>query len=211
MKPLPIVIVLLALGACASGPRGSPPVEVYDFGSAVEQSVREAGWSSIALEVRAPSWLDSSAIEYRLLYDSPFRLRSYSLSRWAGGPAQLLAQRLRQQLGMAGSSGRVAVSCVLRFELEEFAQLFDTPERSRGSVRGRAKLLDARHRIVAERAMSSEQPAATGDARGAVRAMVAAGDSLAGQFASWLNDLDKRGRLTICRPSAGDDQEHSPL
>jgi cholesterol transport system auxiliary component len=75
-----------------------PPAEVYDFGPP-PSGWPKTRWSSVALEIRAPYWFDSPAIEYRLLYENPLKLRSYAASRWAGRPGQLLAQRLRQQLG----------------------------------------------------------------------------------------------------------------
>jgi hypothetical protein len=108
--------------------------------------------------------------------------------------------------GLVPVTGQTAVSCVLRLELHEFSQLFDTPQRSRAMLQGNATLLDARHRIVAERGVASEQPAATDDARGGVMALVAASEALGRQLATWLNDLEKAGRLRHCRSTAGEDQ-----
>ena len=125
MKKLSILLACFLLAACAGGPRNAPPAEVYDFGLPAPPLAKDGGWSKLALEVRAPYWFDSLSIEYRLLYDDPLKLRSYAGSRWAGAPGLLLAQRLRQQLGFLGGSGRTAVSCVLRLDLQEFSQVFD--------------------------------------------------------------------------------------
>ena len=67
--------------------------------------------------------------------DDPLKLRSYAGSRWAGAPGLLLAQRLRQQIGVVGSGGQTATNCLLRLDLQEFSQVFDTPLQSRGLQR----------------------------------------------------------------------------
>ncbi|HCZ15881.1 MAG TPA: hypothetical protein DHV85_15095 [Candidatus Accumulibacter sp.] len=198
MKKLSMLLVLGLLAACAGGPRSSPPSEVYDFGLPVQRLIADGRWSKLALEIRAPYWFDSLSIEYRLLYDDPLKLRGYAGSRWAGAPALLLAQRLRQQLGVVGSSGHTAVTCLLRLDLQEFAQSFDTPQSSRGVLQGTASVLDGRHRVVAERAFAIEQAAASADARGGVRALVSASEELGRQIAAWLNELEKSGTLKSC-------------
>lgn len=149
-----------------------------------------------------PSWFDSPGIEYRLLYENPLKLRSYAGSRWVGAPGLLLSQRLRQQLGFVGVSGHGAVTCLLRLELQEFSQVFDTPERSRALLQGRASLLDRGRRVVVNRLIDIEQAATTPDARGGVVALVSVSDELGRQLAAWLNDLEKRGTLKGCRVTA---------
>lgn len=203
MRKLLMVLALALLAACAAGPRNSPTPEVYDFGLPAPRVVSDGRWSKVVLEIRAPHWFDSSSIEYRLLYDDPLKLRSYAGSRWAGAPGLLLSQRLRQQLGVLGSSGQAAVNCLLRLELQEFSQAFDTPQHSRGILQGSASIVDARRRVVAERLLAVEQPAATADARGGVRALVAASEELGRQLASWLDELAKTGKLNDCLASPG--------
>ncbi|RDE51498.1 MAG: ABC transporter [Candidatus Accumulibacter meliphilus] len=188
----------LLLAACAGGARNNTPAEVYDFGLPAARLAEGSGWAKLALEIRAAYWFDSPSIEYRLLYDDPLKLRSYAASRWAGAPGLLLAQHLRQQLGLLDSSGRTAVSCLLRLELQEFSQVFETPLLSRGVLQGTARVIDARHQIVAERAFSIEQPAAGADASGGVRALVVASNALGQQLAGWLQELEKLGRLKQC-------------
>jgi cholesterol transport system auxiliary component len=138
MKRLLITLAVCLLVGCAENRRKTTIADVYDFGLPAERLAEVTGWSNVALEIRAPHWFDSVSIEYRLLYEEPLRLRSYSASRWAGAPGLLLAQRLRQQLGVAGAhAGQTAASCLLRFELQEFSQLFATPQDSRGLLQGR--------------------------------------------------------------------------
>ncbi len=199
MKRLSICLAAcLWLAACAGGARNATQAEVYDFGLPAARLAQGPGWSQLALEIRAPFWFDSLSIEYRLLYEDPLKLRSYAASRWAGAPGLLLAQRLRQQLGVLSGSGRTAVGCLLRLELQEFSQVFDTPLLSRGVVLGTASVLDARQQIVAERWFSIEQPAASADAPGGVRALVAASNELGRQLAGWLQGVEQGGRLEQC-------------
>lgn len=206
MKSLGILLVAFVLAGCAGNSRHPLQSGVYDFGLPVEPLVADGRWLMVALEMRAPHWFDSRDIDYRLVYDNPLKLRSYAESRWVGAPGLLLSQRLRQQLGFVGVAGRAAVGCLLRLELQEFTQVFESPQNSRGMVQGRASLLDARHRIIAERPLVSEQPAPTADARGGVIALVAASEDLGRQLADWLNDLEKRGRLEDCRSPAGENR-----
>ena len=201
---LPVAACLLA--ACVGSAGNRPQAEVYDFGLPVERLTEDGRWSNVAIDIKAPQWVDSRDIEYRLLYENPLNLRRYAASHWAGAPGPLLSQRLRQQLGLGGGSGQTSVACLLRVELQEFSQLFDTPLRSRGLLQGRASMLDPRRQIIDEREFAIVRPAPTADARGGVSALVATSEDLGRQLAAWLNDLEKRGRLKGCRPTAEERQ-----
>ena len=199
-----LLIVTCLLAGCAASSRNASLPEVYDFGLPLARVAVGNRWSSVAFEVSASPWLDSRDIEYRLLYENPLKLRSYSASRWAAAPRLLLAQHLRQQLGLAGAGG--PATCLLRLELQEFSQVFATPSRSRATLLGRVSVVDGRRQLVGERPVAIEQPAPTADARGGVVALVAASDDLGQQLAAWLNDLEKHGRLQGCRSTAGESQ-----
>ena len=199
MRSLLFVLAGCVLAGCAGGTRSGSTAAVYDFGLPAERLNREGAWSGVAIEIRTPPWLDARDIDYRLLYDDPLKLRSYASSHWAAPPGLLLAQRLRQQIGLVGASAPAATRCLLRLELFEFSQVFDSPRRSRGLLQGRAHILDAARQIVAEWPVNNEQPAPAADARGGVVALIAASDELGQQLAAWLNDLEKHGRLKPCR------------
>ncbi|MDS4014933.1 MAG: hypothetical protein RKP46_11355 [Candidatus Accumulibacter sp.] len=190
------------LAGCANTARYAGGSQVYDFGLPARGLADTARWAPIALEVKGPAWIDSPAITYRLLYDDRLKLRGYVDSRWAAAPPLLLAQRWRQLVGLGGSSGQSAANCLLRFELEEFSHVFDTPQSSRGVLHGRFALLDARRRTIAEGALSEERPAVSADARGGVGALLAAADESGRQLAEWLNDLEKQGAAGDCRATA---------
>ena len=150
--------------------------------------------------MRTPPWFESTGVDYRLAYDDPFKRHEYTASRWSANPGVLLAQRLRQQLGLADAASGAAVVCRLRIELQEFSQIFDSPLRSRGVIQAHAMLVDAGRRRIADRQFAVERAALTPDARGGVGALVEAGDELGQQLATWLHDLDGASRTSLCRP-----------
>jgi ABC-type uncharacterized transport system auxiliary subunit len=208
MKGLASLVAASLLAACG-GLRGPQMADLYDLGPPPARLAEGGRWSGVALEIKLPYWFDAPTIEYRLLYDDPLRLRSYAASRWAASPAQLLEQRLLLQLGVGVARGRNANNCLLRIELQEFSQVFATPQQSSAQLLGRATLLDTRQRIIAERAVAVEQPASSADARGGVGAMVAASAQLGSELLVWLNDVEKRGRLSNCRATAEQQEGHS--
>jgi cholesterol transport system auxiliary component len=120
-------------------------------------------------------------------------------------PAQLLRQRLREQLGAQrtvlalGEAGPVlavtstqpfvAQPAVVRIELEEFSQLFDTPQTSTGLVRVRATVLQtgsAGARSSSQQTFIARRPAASADAAGGVKALTQATDDVITQLNAWL-------------------------
>jgi uncharacterized lipoprotein YmbA len=199
MKNVFVLMSALLLSACVGVPRNSTPVAIYDFGLPAARLVADGAWSRLALEVRSPPWYDSLNVDYRLAYDDPLKHREYAGSRWAGAPGILLAQRLRQQLGTVSVSGNTQSVCLLRVELQEFSQVFDSPQRSRGVLQGSVSLSDVKRQLVAEQQMAIEKPAATADAQGGIDALVAASTELGQMMADWLAGLEKAGTLKSCR------------
>lgn len=186
--------VLAALGLAASllacgGGRQALPMSVHDFGPAPLAAASPA----VNVEVRLSPWLDSTAVHYRLAYEDATRLGVYSQSRWAAPAGQLLGQRLRQQVGRGGGG------CLLRLEVEEFAQVFDAPATSRGVLQGRMTLWDKQRKLLAERSFSAEKPAQSADARGGVAALIEAADASGKEAVLWLSGLERENRLPACR------------
>ena len=180
-----LILLILSLQACSLiGKRGSEHVPVsYDFGpQPVVEQVAAAGLRS--LEVRMPAWLDTQGIDYRLAYADAAQLHEYTLSRWVGPPSQLIQQRLAQHLHtMPPGAGRGV--CLLRVELSEFAQVFDSAQSSRGVVRGHAWWLDRDRKPVAERAFEIVKIASSQDARGGAQALAISVDTLGEQLLNW--------------------------
>ena len=191
--------------ACFTGCSALPsapvrPAAVYDFGpgTLAPFATHNPGLPAIVLQdVRAPAALDSAAVLYRLAYSDAQQLRPYSQARWSMPPAQLVSQRLREALSHERpvlDPGASAAPYNLRVELQEFSQLFDTAQTSSGLVRLRATLIDARSgadRLVAQRVFVVQRPAASADASGGVRALVAATDAAVDEIGIWLKHSAK--------------------
>ena len=143
-------------------------------------------------EVKAPLALDSAAVLYRLAYSDAQQLRPYAYARWSMPPAQLVQQRLRESLSLSRavvSPGESSVPLALRVELQEFSQLFDTPQTSSGFVRLRATLVEVKggaDQLVAQQVFVKQQPAFSADAPGGVRALMAATDAAVEEIGAWL-------------------------
>ena len=184
----------------------NPPVRpvVYDFGPGVVDAVSAALPSAAVTaavtppitlaEVESPPALDSTAVLYRLGYADAQQLHPYAQARWTMPPAQLLRQRLREHLSRRrtvlsqGDTGP-APGIVLRVELDEFSQWFDTPQSSSALVRLRATLLQPGPngvRLSAQQNFVVQRAAVSADAPGGVKAMAQASDALIAQLDAWL-------------------------
>jgi cholesterol transport system auxiliary component len=179
-----VVASLAAIFVAACGTLGQPQAAktVFDFGPPAERLANAVAPAGVALEVQAPGWIDTPRLVYRLAYQDAAERREYAASRWAGPAAGLLAQRLRQRLGLAAGGGR----CVLRLGVEEFAQVFAAPDTSQGILRLDAQFVDARGRIAARFLIAGEAPAPSADARGGVAALRAAVDRSGVALNDWL-------------------------
>jgi len=179
---------LLFFSGCVSTPEA--PIS-YDFGPQPEQSQPPRLKQPLLVhDVRAAAWMESPQIYYRLAYRDATKPLAYIGSRWVMPPTALLTLRLRRQLGAVSSGGiilpgdSVRSSHALRIELEEFAQVFDAPERSRAVVRIRASLFGSRD-LIAQRSFVIERPTASPDSQGGVLALIGASDEAIGQIIDW--------------------------
>lgn len=184
------------LSGCAMPERTPSPV-LYDFGVATAMPVTTAGGGAppaLAASVQAPSSLEGTAVLYRLAYADAQQLRAYALARWTMPPAELVQQRLRERLSQQQpvlKPGEGAAR-VLHIELEEFSQVFASPEQSMGLLRLRATLLQGTpngDRLVAQHQVVVQRPAPSADASGGVRALTAATDAAVAELAQWLQPL----------------------
>ncbi|SFD69956.1 ABC-type transport auxiliary lipoprotein family protein [Paracidovorax konjaci] len=205
-----IVAAAALLAGCSALP--APPVraDVYDFGPgllATAPADRRAPLPPIALpEVAVTGPVEgSTAVLYRLAYDDPRRLRPYGQARWSQPPAQLVQQALRDQLGLRrpvlmGDEGAMQLveggkpPAVLRVEIEEFSQVFQSTTASTGVLRLRASLADstqAGEKLVAQRVFIVQKPAPTADARGGTHAMSEAAAQAAQEVEAWLEQAGR--------------------
>ena len=201
-RRLVVATAWLPLAGCALAPERPVAPARHDFGPAAPLPATAAMLPApVAIgSVAAPDWLDSPALAYRLLWETPGRLRAYAGTSWAAAPSALLAERLRERAAARGGSARVqavegaAPVAVLRVDLAEFAQWFDAPDQARAVVRVRASLLSALTRApIAQQAFSSERPCATPDAPGAVSALIVASQQVVDDLLDWTARTLARG------------------
>ena len=201
-----VVFSALALGGCSALPDKPQRSVMYDFGPgpvANAPATRIAPLPPIAIDdVTTPGGaLDNMAVLYRLAYADAQQLRPYSQARWTMPAAALVKQRLRERFSerraVFGSGDSAALNRsenavlprLLRLELEEFSHFFSTPTDSTGLIRMRATLLEitpAGEKLIAQRRVVVQQPAASSDAPGGVRALALATDAAIEEIDRWL-------------------------
>jgi cholesterol transport system auxiliary component len=188
------------LSACALPDKPIQAV-TYDFGPgqvATAPAPSNTKPSVVALaDIETHAALDGNALLYRLAYADAQQLRPYAQARWSMAPAQLLRQRLREHLGQHSvvlNPGEATAqnARLLRIELEEFSQIFDSPGSSSGLVRLRATVVQPGpqgERLLGQHTVVVQRPAPSPDAAGAVRALTAATDAAVLQLDQWLQSL----------------------
>lgn len=158
----------------------------------------------------APSWFQNPSLYYRLAYRDGRVLQPYARSRWVGPAAELLTQRLHAYLAASGLFKAVIgpedgarVDYALRVTLEDFSQVFQSPDTSAGHVRARLTLVElASQRVVAQQVFEQEVQAPSADARGGVIALDQASARLVEAVNGWLARLGP----DQLRPQPGPDQ-----
>jgi len=208
--PVRLALVLTITGVLGGCAITDKPVRaaVYDFGPGARATETPAATLPplTLAEVEANPALDSTAVVYRLAYSDVQQLRPYAQARWSMPPAQLMRQRLRAHLGqqravlspgegvVLGSKAASAEPGVrlLRVELEEFSQVFESAAESSGLLRLRATVVlptPAGEKLLAQRLFALQRPAPSADAAGGVRALTAAADAAVQELGQWLQQL----------------------
>jgi cholesterol transport system auxiliary component len=205
----------VTLAGCSALPDKPTRPSMYDFGPgalAAQPATGQAPLPSLlplAIDDISTSGgaLDNLAVLYRLGYTDVQQLRPYAQARWSKPAAQLVQQRLREQLGQRRSIFRIGEGAALnrsqnavlplqlRLELQEFSQLFSAPEASVGLIRLRATLLEltpAGEKLLGQRLIVVQRPAASADAPGGVRALTAATDAAIEELDQWLQQTPTR-------------------
>jgi len=191
-----VVAALIVAAGCSVVPKPHTPEALYDFGPLlVGASTARLDRSLTVHDAQAPSWLDAPAMHYRQAHSAPVQPRNYANSRWVMSPAALFTQRLRSRLaeasrGVYAPADSVRTDLVLRLELEEFVQMFDSTTTSRGQVRVRVSLSAGRDAPV-QRTFSVDRPASSADADGGAKALIAASDEAIRQIVEWVSASGK--------------------
>ena len=202
-------LLALVLSACSGLPTAPKQPVRYDLGMAdLAAPAANAAAPSVApvplvlAEVQAPGLPEGlTAMFYRLNYSDSQQLRAYQNARWSLPPAQMVEQRLRMRLGLerpvlSGKDNvRPVVSdkrsvALLRVNVDEFSQVFDSAGSSRSVVRLSASLIgtaeSSGNQLLGQKVFTVEVPAATADAAGGAQAMARAVDEAAAQLSRWL-------------------------
>ena len=209
-----IIFTLTVLAGCSALPDKPQRATLYDFGSSTvvapgaarspaSRLPASSAVPAIAIDevATAGGVLDNSAVLYRLGYQDAQELRAYSLARWTTPPAQLVRQRLRDQLSLSrpvfnareslalNRSQNAVLPLLLRIELLEFSQIFSSPSASVGRVKLRATLAEVTpsgEKLISQRAIVVERPAPSADAQGGVRALTLSADAAIFEIEQWL-------------------------
>ena len=185
---LAVALAFSVLAGCAGNQAAFANVR-YDLGPAPQQVATSGPMPAVkVLDVTAPATLTSDKLIYRLSYADAQQTASYANSRWTMTPSELLTQRLRDALSQRGTvlTGSDGVSApVLKVDLNEFEQVFDSRTQSHGEVTARATLIH-RGKVLAQRTFVASAPASSADAAGGAQALAAASDDLVAQITTWL-------------------------
>lgn len=215
MKPVRLLLTLcavFALAACSGLPDKPTRALMYDFGPgplSMQPTTRQAPLAPLAIDdiTTYGGAIENMSVLYRLAYSDEQQLRPYSQARWSMPPAQLVRQRLREQLSLRRTvftpgesaalnrSQNAVLPRVLKIELQEFSHLFTAPETSVGLIRMRATLIDvtpAGEKLLAQRNVIVQRPAPSADAPGGVRALTAATDAAIEEIDQWLQQVPNR-------------------
>ena len=183
--------VLLAFGVLAAGCAGTPAVVSdirYDFGPPSPAASAGSLPAVKVLDVTAPPVLESDRLIYRLSYADAQQTASYANSHWTMMPSQLLTQRLRGALSARGTvlTGADGVAApVLKVDLTEFEQVFDSQTESHAAISARVTLT-RNGKVVGQRTFATSAPARSADAAGGAQALATASDDLVAQIVAWL-------------------------
>lgn len=194
-KISPILFALLAILATAwlSGCATQVlPQAHYDFGPLRALPVeRPPALPPVRIaDVDAPAWLNGNQMSFRLAYANEQQIRPYAANRWSMPPAQLFGQRLKARIAEAGgvvlsTTGGDATLPLVRIEMDDFIQIFDSATSSWTRIAVRTSIFDGRT-LLAQRTFTLDRPAATPDAAGGARALADASDAVIGDLLMWL-------------------------
>ena len=183
-----LLAVALGLAGCAGlGGRIPRAITTHDFGLPSDVSYRPVVPLRL-IEVHAPSWLGSSAMQYRFADREDQRHLVFTENRWAAAPTELISSVLRRALTLERPRGG---GCVLRVEIDEFSQVFEDAQRSHGLLAARAMVVSPRgDAVLAERRMTHRVAAREASAAGGAVALREAALDLSRAIHEWLGALE---------------------
>jgi len=185
MKNIILMLLVTSLIACAGPGKSKQNMAIYDFGLPIAGNAGSSFLSqTVVLEVSAADALNTQHIRYRLNYDNPARVFTYTESRWAATPAELLTAKL----GSVIQQGNDASGCSLRIKVQAFDHVLSSITASEGVVQLSAVLLDRKSRkILASEVVTATALAGTANAQGGTKALAQASESVLVKVINWAN------------------------
>ncbi len=170
------LLTLIMLSACSLAPSQRQAADRLELD--VPSASTSAAVAVGDITLRAPSWLETPQMGYRLRYSHSTKRDTYTLTRWVAPPSELVLQALKRGLPQ-GADGR---GCRLRVELDEFVQDFQSAQNSSARIEARVRLLPVRGEGGVSRRFEVVVPAGFADAAGGVEALSRATQK-------WIEDL----------------------
>lgn len=177
-----LLFLSLVVGCMGGKPRPAPAV--YDFGLEPVAEPTLSADPRIRIDaITAAESLNSNRIRYRLNYQNPAQVFTYTESRWAAQPVELLLAKARASSPASSQSG-----CVLQLQLEVFDHVFDSPTASFGIIQFTALLKDKKPRkVIAHKQFQERVAASSADAKGGVAALNQASTAALAKALSWAD------------------------
>lgn len=186
-------LALLGLiSGCALTPGSKPSAERFELDVPAAASPAVLPISDITL--RAPSWLETTQMGYRLRYAHAVKRESYTLTRWVATPSEMVLQSLKRGVPQGGD----AAGCRLRVELDEFVQDFTSAQDSVARIEARVRLIPSRGEGGASRRFELLVPASFADATGGAQALSAATQKWIAELRAWLVTESQANRA-LCK------------
>lgn len=203
---------VLLLASCAQASKQVFPKH-YTLGESAAPAAQHAPATSEVgsiLEVTridVPPWLQGTDLYYRLDYKHDDQIAAYGLSDWVAPPARMLEQMIQNTLAadgawrlVLGPASPAKADLSLHIRLDDFSQMFTSPQQSYGVLDATATLVDTQDgNAVAQRHFHVREQAPSADAAGGVKALNRASRQFADELQQWLGTAAKR---TMPGPSA---------
>ncbi|HEX5960865.1 MAG TPA: ABC-type transport auxiliary lipoprotein family protein [Rhodanobacteraceae bacterium] len=200
MKPIRTVLAtcLLLLAGCASV---SKPVFPSQYAltvtapPAAAAQLPSAGRGVLQVaRIDAPPWLQGTALYYRLAYRQDGSMGAYARSEWLAPPARMLEPLVRETLArdriwrvVVGPATGTNADTSLHIRLDDFSQVFASPDTSQGVLDATATLVDnSNGDAIAQRHFHVEVAAPSADATGGVGALDQASRQFIAQLQQWV-------------------------
>lgn len=194
MRHLFILFIAAMLTGCLGGGKPKPSPAIYDLGLSSVSDKSSALASRLPLdEISANQSLSSNRMRYRLAYQNPAQVFTYTESRWVAPPAELLSHRLR---AMSGAAAPPQQNCTLQLKLEAFDHVFESKTASHGVVQISAALLaNKTHQTILRKQIEQSVAASSQDAQGGVAALNTASTHALTQAVQWGNEAAEASAL----------------